>query len=163
VTWSQRTPGFDLYQGADHWIAIVALLDLHYRADTILQCCCGPAAAAATIPACSAAMNRTTTPCRGPMLGVGRMAQLCGRWGSTWCRTRPGPSICCSLLANLQVQSQQHRSVRHIVEHLARMSHLLCGTASDMKAPAGKCSCSAGCNKVKAELLAEVLSTGPKV
>ena len=58
--------------------------------------------AAAAAAACSAKMNRTTGSCRVAMLGVGRMAQLWGRWGSTWCSTRPVPRDCCSFLANLR-------------------------------------------------------------
>lgn len=47
-------------------------------------------------------MNLTTTSCRVAMLGLGRIAQLWGRLGSTWNITRGSPSERCSFLANLQ-------------------------------------------------------------
>jgi hypothetical protein len=39
-------------------------------------------------------MKLTTTSCLLAMLGVGRMAQLWGRRGSTWKSTCWGPRVC---------------------------------------------------------------------
>lgn len=52
------------------------------------------------------ARKSTTTSWRGYSVVRGRMAQLCGMWGSWWCVVAPVPTLACRRAANLPSPTQ---------------------------------------------------------